>query len=76
MKRDMGLIKQILKFVEREAPGEHGILFAPDIQGFTGEQVEYHVSLCFQAGYVAMFSGHIENLTWLGHNELDRLRTG
>ena len=75
MQRDMHLIKQILKYVERYGPGAKGWLEDPEIPGYTDDQIEYHIGLCKQAGYLAMHKvGRLKGLTWEGHNALDRLR--
>ena len=75
MKRDLQLIKQILKYAECNGPGERGFLFHPEVPGYSNEAVEYHVRLCGDAGYVRTNStGHILELTWDGHEALDRLR--
>ena len=77
MKRDMVLIKQILKYVEKNGYREDKGLFAPDIPGFTDQQVKYHIMLCAQAGFVQIDgAGLLDYLTWLGHNKLESLRSG
>ena len=74
MNRDTDLIKQVLKYVKCSGPGPRGFLFHPDIPGFSEEQVEYHVRLCDDAGYVRTNStGHLKELTWAGHDALDVL---
>ena len=79
MRRCMELIFAILQSVEgkencRPMP-------APNVEGYTMEQVHYHVRLCEQAGYVVMEHevsigrkpGIIE-LTWDGHEVLKQMR--
>ena len=75
MKRDMELVKQLLKHCEENAPGERGFLFTPEIPGFQVKQVEYHIKLCHQAGYIEVNrQGMMVELTWSGHEKLDSLR--
>ena len=75
MKRDLNLIKQILKYAECKGPGERGFLFHPEVAGCSDEEIEYHVRLCGDAGYVRINStGHIIELTWDGHEALNDLR--
>ena len=75
MKRDMSLVKQILKHIEKHAPGERGFLPHPDIEGYNSDEVEYHIRLCSQAGFVDLNdTGYIIELTWQGHNTLVDLR--
>ena len=77
MKRDMELIKQVLKYVERNAPGTRGFVIQPELPSFTDEQIEYHITLCNQAGLITLNNaGMMTALTWEGHNELERLRSG
>ena len=75
MKRDMELIKQILKHCERHAPDPRGFLFHPKIPGYSADAVEYHVRLCHDAGYIRTNAGGlILELTWHGHEALEALR--
>ena len=79
MQRDMNLIREILKQTEAQ---EHGYTTGnPDVDGYTDEQVAYHVYLMAQAGLVnatdvaSMDSESpcalLLNLTWDGHEFLD-----
>lgn len=75
MKMHNALIKQLLKYCEKNAPGPRGFLFHPDIDGFSTEQVEYHVRLCSQAGFLLLNqTGHMIELTYDGQIELRRLQ--
>ena len=66
MKRDMVLIRCVLECIE-ESDGAVDSIRA--IKGYTMPQIEYHLRLCRQAGFVK--DGL---LTWRGHDELDKLR--
>ena len=80
MKRHRKLIFEILKYVESaKANGEKIPL--PEFDDYNRHEVEYHVKLCEEAGYVDLVvsaQDHspeaIVRLTWNGHNALDRLR--
>ena len=80
MKRDMELIKQILKYVEQKDKNDGRLLPAPEFPGHTDEEVTYNIDLCGQAGFVATQSTSggkfLRSLTWTGHNGLERLRAG
>ena len=78
----MKLIRQILEYVEANGNGEP--LDPPDIPDHTPIEVNYHIGLCAQAGYleVTVVSGKEERhrryviyeLTWAGHEELAAFR--
>lgn len=76
MKRNLSLIHDILKLVEEHATG---MPYAPKVEGFAPEVVKYHVGLCVEAGFLHQ-EGHdrfvVNNLTWAGHNALDKLNAG
>ncbi|MDE0534346.1 MAG: DUF2513 domain-containing protein [Albidovulum sp.] len=81
MKRQMKLIFQILKYAEANVHnGEPAPM--PEFDEYSRSEVEYHVKLCDQAGYIDYIHGggkrkapvSIENLTWAGHDALDRMR--
>lgn len=79
MKRDMDLVRKILLAAEEEADGYASK--NPEIDGYTRDQVGYHIYLMEQAGLVeasetsAMGSASptaiLNNLTWKGHDFLD-----
>jgi hypothetical protein len=82
MKRDMDLVRQILMVCET-APGG----YAPDdlrVEGYTDEQIGYHVMLMVQAGLMeggdrpgqnpTSPTWRANNLTWEGHEFLDSVR--
>ena len=81
MKRDMGLIRKLLRYAEERAEGFP--LEAPEYRSYSAAEVHYHLGLCRQAGYLeaseSTYAGHsfprylIVNLTWRGHEELERL---
>ena len=82
MRRKMKLIEKILAHVERDS--SEGEVPIPEFKDYTERQVQYHIALCQEAGFLvapegAMNSGRIHfdvihRLTWAGHEELDRLR--
>ena len=78
MKRDMALIKAILKFVECNGTGADSPLTLPEFPQYTDEQVQYHATLCVQAGYIEHVGSQAgvfpTLLTWDGHEALDRMR--
>jgi hypothetical protein len=82
MKRDMGLIRQILFKMEEHSEG-----FAPadfKIEGYTEKQIEYHIWLLGQANLMRVAdvttSGSSApqslplSLTWEGHDFIDAAR--
>ena len=84
MKRYMDLIGQILRHVEREHNGQS--LEIRKLDGFTCRQIQYHVELCVEAGYLQgqplnrdkcqdehglYVIWQIHRLTWAGHEFLD-----
>ena len=75
MRRDMTLVKKILKYVEDNIPSPRNFIANPECPGFTEEQVDYHVALCAKTGLLERNNaGMILDLTWSGHDELARLR--
>ncbi len=79
MKRDMNLIKLILKYVESEGDGQK-FLEPPEFPDYSATQIEHHMDLCNQAGYIVgqLTGGGIfpRALTWAGYEALDELRNG
>ncbi|HUT54550.1 MAG TPA: DUF2513 domain-containing protein [bacterium] len=82
MKRDMELIRKILQSIEEEPTG-----FAPNhikIEGYSEDQINYHVYLMIDAGLLEGFKvtshdsnspeAKARNLTWFGHEFLDASR--
>jgi len=83
MQRDMDLIRQLLFRMENHSEG-----FAPrkyDVEGYTADQVGYHIWLLGQAGLMkvaevtsAASSGPVaipKNLTWEGHDFIAAARS-
>jgi hypothetical protein len=79
MKRDMNLVREILLWAENQ---EHGYVDTnPSIEGYTEEQIGYHVYLMYQAGLVNASdttsmgdkspNALLLALSWLGHEFLD-----
>lgn len=76
MKRYMDLILAILEYIECDGNGR--LLCPPEVKGYTPQQVEYHVELCAQAGFIKVSDKKrdlIRSLTWQGHEELERLKS-
>ena len=75
MKRDLELIRVLLLEVEGKATIQPQKLNAP---GFSPDQVDYHVDLLIDAGYLngyRMAGGTLPTvLTWVGHEFLDATR--
>lgn len=82
MKRDMNLIRQILLWTEKQ---EHAYFSSnPNIEGYTPEQIGYHVYLMGQAGLVQIIDrsamgmtspfGIIREVTWAGHEFIDAIK--
>ena len=75
MQRDISLVKKILKYVEDKTPSTRICIANPEFQGFTDEQVDYHVTLCAKSGYIELNNARmIVDLTWAGHDLLAELR--
>lgn len=82
MKRDMNLIRQILLWADEQPNG----IFSgnPTIEGYTEEQIGYHVYLMEQAGLVKAAVrgsiglpspfGLILEITWTGHDFVDAIK--
>lgn len=82
MKRDLDLVRKILLWMEGS---DHGTVHTePQIEGFSAEQVGYHVHLMGQAGLITALDittngDHSPNalpssLTWAGHDFLDAVK--
>ena len=77
MKRDMKLIKTILKYVEAEHVRDQQFIELPELPCYTPDQVHYHAELCAEADYIVVTGSdvlYLQKLTWAGHEELARLR--
>ena len=70
MIRDMDLVQELLERLETNGGRE---ATPPQIDGYTPAQVEYHLTLCREAGFIHYTPTQMR-LTWAGHDELDRLR--
>src|SRR5215210_7825390 len=75
MKRDMDLIRKILLATEEIPFLGSGPVFEPEIEGYSLEEISYHVKLLHEAGYVQAFGGDtywaVNSLTWQGHEFLE-----
>ena len=74
-------MKLILKLLEHATEQSNGEIHVPELDGYSVEQVQYHVELCSQAGYmkVRKLTGQrrryrIVSVTWQGHEALLELR--
>ena len=87
MKRDMGLIRELLLKLEA-FDAQHGSLYAIKppysdnlgISGFDDDQIEYHVGLIREIGFIQPPANDLSlgfmfsRLTWEGHDYLDAVR--
>ena len=85
MRRKMRLIHRLLEYVEMSET--ENLLPVPEIDDYTEAQVHYHIRLCEAAGYLIAAQPHyaterpkrfggIAELTWEGHETLERMRKG
>jgi hypothetical protein len=80
MHRDMDLVRRILMEIERQSVDSPNIDLR--IDGYSGEEISYHVKIMYQAGLIEAidFSSHDgiawkpTSLTWEGHEFLDNAR--
>jgi len=79
MQRDIDLIRSIL--LDLEARGSYTDWLDVDVEAYSPEQVDYHLELLIEAGFVVVpASGrelsrrHPLRLTWDGHEFLDAAR--
>jgi hypothetical protein len=79
MKRDMNLVREILMWVENQ---KHGYVNGnPNIEGYSEDEIGYHVYLMYQAGLVNAAdttsmgdkspNALLLGLTWHGHQFVD-----
>ena len=79
MKRNMKLICKILAYVESKKLNEK--IEIPKFDNYPQCEVEYHVRLCEEAGYLDIILDEykepdaIQRMTWAGHEALDRMRS-
>ena len=70
----MELVRKILEAGE-EFPGTTGNLLDNTIEGYTDEQIDHHLNIMSDAGYIILVKSSASfRLTWSGHNFLDDLR--
>jgi len=84
MKRDMDLVRKLLVCIEEDerATGRHGLMVS--IEGYSDQEVEYHLRLIVGAGLVTtaladdgeldFLSAWPTGLTWEGHGFLEAAR--
>ena len=80
MKRDLDLARQILQKMEERSYAESGHTVA--IEGYAGEDINYHMMLLNDAGLILAEDVSSQNaliwlpmhLTWAGHEFLDAAR--
>ena len=79
----MKLIFKILKYIEKHHKDRETVLAfdtASEFETRTPYEIEYHLGLCEQAGYIEFTGGSttllqgVYRLTWEGHEVLDRFR--
>lgn len=80
MKRDMELVRKIL--LELESKPNDYELFKPTIEGYSDEEISYHIGKLYEGGFVDAVNhyGNDKNdwyaktMTWNGHEFLDLAR--
>ena len=85
MRLSNALMRKILQYAERYATGADP-LPAPEFSSYNPVQTHYHIGLCEQAGYLEVENAtgkedefqkfDIMNLTWKGHESLQKLKKG
>ena len=82
MKRKMELIWEILQYAEENAAGK--MLDPPHIEGYSMEEINYHIGLCYEAQYLHVVEFKHEqqastykilNVTWKGHEVQHPIRS-
>ncbi|MYC30974.1 MAG: DUF2513 domain-containing protein [Chloroflexi bacterium] len=80
MRLNMDLIRRLLEWCEEHAPGVRAVP-PPRIEGYSPDEVAYHVGLCHQAGFLDVHvyknphTYEIFGLTWAGHIKLKKMRS-
>jgi len=88
MRRDFDLIRKLLFFFE-EKPDMSPVLWTdpPDVDGYSTDEVKYHLMLLYQADLVdgepirsttsdrIIDMGAVFSLTWEGHEFLEKIRS-
>jgi predicted transcriptional regulator len=77
MKRDMDLIRNILLELEKKESATSWVTIS--IDGYTDDQVNYHIGLLSEAGFIEAkkYSDGlcmVRNLTWKGHEFLENAK--
>ena len=76
MQRKMRLIRELLEWAEVNTEGRS--LSAPELEEYSSNEIQYHIELCRQAGFLEVERSRpylrIKDLTWAGHSKLDKLR--
>ena len=71
MKRDRQLVLLLLEKYEAMEPSTYEEV--PTIEGYSSDQVRFHIRLCYQADFLfAPRETSLTELTWSGHDYLDR----
>ena len=72
------LIKGILEYIEQNDKGDGRPLADPELPDYTPAEVDYHIALCEQDGFITVQPTSdrpwLRSLTREGHEELERLR--
>ena len=81
MKRDKALLKCILEYIEAHSEPYSHVRFTEDTLRAPFGQVQYHLRLLNDAGYIRGSQPidrnvmAVDEMTWSGHDYLDSLRT-
>lgn len=81
MKRDINLVRTILLEIEKKEEPLGWII--PEIEGYSENEISYHIKILEEAGFVeardlstmGAFEWGAINLTWEGHEFLDASRS-
>ena len=83
MQRKLDLLKKLLEEIEIVSGPSTSISSSKfEIEGYSYEQIDYHIELCLDAGLIeaeklATKGGvtyYVKRLTWRGHEFLDNIR--
>jgi len=82
MERNMDLIREMLLRVAADPKldgSKHFVFTKDNLEGYSQEELNYHVDLLFEAGFVAGSPDSnpnpmISKLTWKGHEFVDTIR--
>jgi hypothetical protein len=76
VKRDLELVREIIKMIEEDPEADNRADVRLDIPGRTDEEMAYHLDLLLDAGFINARPEDliVNGLTWKGHEFLDNIR--